>query len=205
MQQPRRSPRLGGLSPKPKLPHKPRQPKRLQDPAADSVRQANYNAELAVWETSKLEHEKKMQKRQAKQTAVWKAARKGAAESDAPPPAAPAPPPQLSADELRLVSDSSPALAERRLAAAAVPPPPPPEKVRHPRLRRSFAKWLLDVEEVAKRCGAGQAQELHPQGRWFDEEDWAEAGNETGKPGRPHPAQTPRPTFVCVLPQHSAT
>ena len=203
MQQPRRSPRLGGLSPKPKLPHKPRQPKRLQDPAADSVRQASYKAELAVWETSKLEHEKKMQKRQAKQTAVWKAARKGAAESDAPPPAAPAPPPQLSADELRLVSDSSPALAERRLAAAAVPPPPPPEKVRHPRLRRSFAKWLLDVEEVAKRCGAGQAQELHPQGRWFDVEDWAEAGNDSGKPGRPHPAQNPRPTCVCVLPQHS--
>ena len=86
-----------------------------------------------------------------------------------------------------------------------MPPPPPPEKVRHPRLRRSFAKWLLDVEEVAKRCGAGQAQELHPQGRWFDEEDWAEAGNETGKPGRPHPAQTPRPTFVCVLPQDSST
>ena len=150
MQQPRRSPRLGGLSPKPKLPHKPRQPKRLQDPAADSVRQASYKAELAVWETSKLEHEKKMQKRQAKQTAVWKAARKGAAESDAPPPAAPAPPPQLSADELRLVSDSSPALAERRLArcggaAAAAGEGSAPAAA--PKLR----------QVAARRRGGGQA------------------------------------------------
>ena len=65
MQQPRRSPRLGGLSPKPKLPQKPRQPKGVQDPRADSVRQADYNVELAEWEAAKLGHEKKMQKRQA--------------------------------------------------------------------------------------------------------------------------------------------
>ena len=210
MASPRRSPRLKGLSPAPKGPGpKPQPPRRrVKDPAEDSVRQAVYAAELAAWEQASKEHAEIMKVRHRAKTTAWKAARKkSAAESDAPPPAAPAPPPQLSADELRLVSDSSPALAERRLAAAAVPPPPP-EKVRHPRLRRSFAKWLLDVEEVAKRCGAGQAQELHPQGRWFDEEDWAEAGEagyETGKPGRPHPAQTPRPTFVCVLPQDSAT
>ena len=54
MQQPRRSPRLGGLSPKPKLPHKPRQPKRLQDPAADSVRQANYNADTLGFSQRRL-------------------------------------------------------------------------------------------------------------------------------------------------------
>ncbi len=58
---------VGGAFPKPKLPQKPRQPKRVQDPGADSVCQANYNAELAAWEAAKLEHEKKMQKRQAKQ------------------------------------------------------------------------------------------------------------------------------------------
>ena len=210
MSSPRRSPRFK-VSPKPDLPQKPRQPKRMQDPAADSVRQANYKADMAAWEAAHAEHKKKMQIRKAKQIAATNAERKaerkakGAAESDAPPPAAPAPPPQLSADELRLVSDSSPALAERRLAAAAVPPPPP-EKVRHPRLRRSFAKWLLDVEEVAKRCGAGRAQVLHPEGRWFDEDDWAEDNEDdedNRKPGRPHPAQTPaRRACACCRSIH---
>ena len=85
---PRRSPRFK-LSPKPKLPKKPRRPKRVKNPAEDSVRQANYQVELAAWEAAKVEHENKMQKRQAKQTAGWKAARKSAAEKDAPPPAAP--------------------------------------------------------------------------------------------------------------------
>ena len=206
MASPRRSPRLKGLSPAPKGPGpKPQPPRRrVKDPAEDSVRQAVYAAELAAWEQASKEHVDIMKVRHRAKTAAWKAARKkSAAESDAPPPAAPAPPPQLSADELRLVSDSSPALAERRLAAAAVPPPPP-EKVRHPRLRRSFAKWLLDVEEVAKRCGAGRAQVLHPEGRWFDEDDWADAGEDWNrKPGRPHPAQTPaRRAYACYRSIH---
>jgi len=82
----------GGLSPKPKLPQKPRQPKGVQDPGADSVRQATYNVELAAWEAAKLEYEKKMQKRQSKQTAAWKAARKGVAENNAlPRPCSPHP------------------------------------------------------------------------------------------------------------------
>ena len=61
------------------------------------MRQATYNVELAAWEAAKLEYEKKMQKRQSKQTAAWKAARKGVAGNNAPPPAALAPPPQLTA------------------------------------------------------------------------------------------------------------
>ena len=90
MQQPRRSPRLGGLSPKPKLPHKPRQPKRLQDPAADSVRQANFKLELAEWEAEKVEHDKRMKIRKAKATASWKAAKKsgGKVQRRCPAPAA---------------------------------------------------------------------------------------------------------------------
>ena len=52
----RRSPRLTGPSPKPELPQKPRPPKRVQNPAEDSVREANYQAELAQWEADKEEH-----------------------------------------------------------------------------------------------------------------------------------------------------
>ena len=122
---PRRSPRFIEPSPKPELPKKPRRPERVQDPAADSVRQANYQVELAEWEAARLEHDRLMQKRKAKKnaatTAAWKAARKGAAEKDAPPPAALAPPPQLSADEARLVG--SPVLAEGRELAAVERPP----------------------------------------------------------------------------------
>ena len=185
---PRRSPRLGGLSPAPKGPGpKPQPPKRVRDPVEDSVRQANFKAELAAWQEASKEHANLMKTRKAKTTAAWKAAQKSAA---ALPPAAPAPPPQLSADELRL---SSPALAERSQAAAVVPLTRPQEQVRHPRLRRSVAKWLLDVEAVAERCGAGRAQLLRRDGFWFDPDDWEDDYETTGKTGKPspHPAQNP--------------
>ena len=167
---PRRSPRFKKLSPKPELPKKPRQPKRVENPIVDSVRQANYQVELAAWQADKEEHENLMQRRKGKQNAASMAAR---AEKLAPPPAAPpaalAPPPQLSADEARLVS--SPALAERGTIAAVPPPPPPPprrQKERLSRLSRSLARWVLDVEAVAARCGAEEAQPLYRDGNWYD-------------------------------------
>ena len=162
---PRRSPRLKGPSPKPELPQKPRPPKRVNDVAADSVRAANYKVELAAWEAAKLEHTKLMKIRKGKQTAAGRAGSKSAAEAEAPPPAAPpaalAPPPQLSADEALLVG--SPALAERRTFEILTP-----AEERFPRLRRSLARWALDVEAVAMRCGVGRAQILNYEGLWFD-------------------------------------
>ena len=98
MASPRRSPRFIEPSPKPELPKKPRRPERVQDPAADSVRQANYKVDLAAWEAAKEEHEKLIQKRQAKQKAAWKEARKKRrpAPGRAPSCSRPAPP-QLTA------------------------------------------------------------------------------------------------------------
>ena len=64
MASPRRSPRFK-LSPKPKLPKKPRRPKRVKNPAEDSVRQTNYQVELAAWEAAKVEHENKKKAGQA--------------------------------------------------------------------------------------------------------------------------------------------
>ena len=183
---PRRSPRFKKLSPKPELPKKPRQPKRVENRIVDSVRQANYQVELAAWQADKEEHENLMQRRKGKQNAASMAAR---AEKLAPPPAAPpaalAPPPQLSADEARLVG--SPALAEgRELAAVERPLPPRQERRRFPRLSPRLARWVLDVEAVAKRCGADEAQLLSHDGGWYD---LAEYG---GVPGlAPHPAPTP--------------
>ena len=135
MSSPRRSPRFK-VSPKPDLPQKPFRPKRVKDPAADSVRQANYKADLVAWEAAKEEHEKLMQKRQAKQKAAWQEARKSAAPPPAAPQAALAPPPQLSADEARLVG--SPALAEGRELAAVERPPVQQQDERFPRLRRQL-------------------------------------------------------------------
>jgi len=172
----RRSPRLTGPSPKPELPQKPRPPKRVQNPAEDSVREANYQVELAQWEAEKEEHKKLMKKRQSKQVAAVNAARKAAkmsAETAAPSPAALAPPQhvQLSADELRLVSSPEP---ERRkpAAARAARVERPPELRRFPRLQRGLVRWILDVEAVAIRCGADEAQRLHRAGEWFDPEDY---------------------------------
>ena len=145
---PRRSPRFKKLSPKPELPKKPRQPKRVENPIVDSVRQANYQVELAAWQADKEEHENLMQRRKGKQNAASMAAR---AEKLAPPPAAPpaalAPPPQLSADEARLVG--SPALAEHRVFEILTP-----AEERFPRLRRSLGcggrstsrRWRCVVE-----------------------------------------------------------
>ena len=196
---PRRSPRLKGPSPKPELPQKPRPPKRVNDVAADSVRVANYQAELAAWEAAKLEHAKLMKIRKGKQTAAGRAGSKSAAEAEAPPPAAPpaalAPPPQLSADEARLVG--LPALAERRKFAAVAPPPPPPpaaEEERFPRLRRSLARWVLDVEAVAARCGAHEAQPLFRKGNWYDFREYG------GVPSLAPPAPTPHDARACCVP-----
>ena len=73
--EPRRSPRLKLKgSPKPELPPKPRPPKRVQNAAEDSVRQANFQVELAEWQAAKVEHDKLMQKRKRKQNAATKAA-----------------------------------------------------------------------------------------------------------------------------------
>ena len=192
----RRSPRLTGPSPKPELPPKPRPPKRVKDVAADSVRQANFQAELAEWEAAKLEHANLMKIRKAKKTTAWKAASKSAAEAEAPPPAAPlaplAPTPQLSADEARLVG--SPALAERGTIAAVPPPPPPPpprQKERLSRLSRSLARWVLDVEAVAARCGAEEAQPLYRDGNWYDLLQYD--GECLALPLTP-----PRPRLTCV-------
>ena len=188
----RRSPRLKGLSPKPELPPKPRPPKRVKDVLANSVREANFQVELAAWEAAKEEHDNLMKKRKTKQKAAGRAAGKSAAEAEAPPPAAPpaalAPPPQLSADEARLVG--SPALAEgRELAAVERPLPPRQERRRFPRLSPRLARWVLDVEHVANRCGADDCQLLSHDGDWYD---LAEYG---GVPGlAPHPAPHPAPT-----------
>ena len=76
----RRSP-IKKVSPKPELPKKPRKPQRVEDPAANSVRQANYQVELAAWEAAKVEHEKLIQKRKAKQNATTAAARKSSRHS----------------------------------------------------------------------------------------------------------------------------
>ena len=196
---PRRSPRLKGPSPKPELPQKPRPPKRVNDVAADSVRVANYQAELAAWEAAKLEHAKLMKIRKGKQMAAGRAAVKSAAEAEAPPPAAPpavlAPPPQLSADEARLVG--LPAPAERRKFAAVAPPPPPAaaeEEERFPRLRRSLARWVLDVEAVAARCGAHEAQPLFRKGNWYDFREYG------GVPSLAPPAPTPHDARACCVP-----
>ena len=187
MSSPRRSPRFK-VSPKPDLPQKPFRPKRVKDPAADSVRQANYKADLVAWEAAKEEHEKLMQKRQAKQKAAWQGARKSAAPPPAAPQAALAPPPQLSADEARLVG--SPALAEgRELAAVERPLPPRQERRRFPRLSPRLARWVLDVEHVANRCGADDCQLLSHDGDWYDLAEYE------GVPGlAPHPAPHPAPT-----------
>ena len=172
----RRSPRLTGPSPKPELPQKPRAPKPVQNPAENSVREANFQAELAQWEADKEEHKKLMKKRQSKQVAAVNAARKAArtsAKTAAPSPAALAPPQhvQLSADELRLVSPPEP---ERRkpAAARAARVERPPELQRFPRLQRALVRWILDVEAVAIRCGADEAQRLFRAGEWFDPEDY---------------------------------
>ena len=81
MVSPRRSPRLKGPSPKPELPRRPKPPKRVKDVAEDSVRQANYQVEVAAWEATKVAHDKLTQKRKAKQNATAAAARKSCVES----------------------------------------------------------------------------------------------------------------------------
>ena len=158
---PRRSPRLKGLSPKPELPLKPKPPKRVQNIAEDSVRQANYQAELAAWKQAKVEHENQMKIRKAKQRHERE---RGIGKA----PASPAPPPQLAADSAR----------------------------RFRLLRVDVVRWLLEIEAVAARCGAGaQAvvykelkesvySRLRLQGLWFDPAEYG------GMPGPiPHPAQ----------------
>ena len=170
----RRSPRLKG-SPKPELPPKPRPPKRVQNAAEDSVRQANFQVELAEWQAAKVEHDKLMQKRKRKQNAATKAAARKAPTTGeaAPPPAAPpaeppaAPPAALASPSPRLlVKATSP---PGRCSDPTSPAGGQRGDVRFPGLRRSTAQWALDVEAVALRCEArGAGEPLYPDGEWFE-------------------------------------
>ena len=56
----------------PELPHKPRRPKRMKDAAEDSVRQANFQAELAASQVAQQEHADLMKIRHREKTAAWK-------------------------------------------------------------------------------------------------------------------------------------
>jgi len=59
----------------------------VKNAAEDSVRQANFQAELAAWQVAQQEHADLMKIRHREKKAVWKAAQKGA-KKGAPPPAA---------------------------------------------------------------------------------------------------------------------
>ena len=41
-------------------------------------------------------------------------------------------------------------------------------------LRRGIVQWVLDVEAIAQRCGADEAQPPHPDGLWYDEDEYEE-------------------------------
>ena len=142
-----------------------------------------------------------MKLRKAKATASWKAANKSGGKDAAPPP-------QLAADELRL------APAERRQAAdagtstaglrflATADAGTSTAALRFRLLRVDVVRWLLKIEAVAARCGAGAqavvytrieelkeelnygSSRLRLQGLWFDPAEYG------GMPGPiPHPAQ----------------
>ena len=191
---PRRSPRLKEKEKYrvdgPELPRKPRRPKRVKNAAEDSVRQANFQAELAAWQVAQQEHADLMKIRKREKTAAWKAAQKAPPQAAPPaaPPAALAPPsrlgiefPELGAVLVQLYLDEH--------GAPIVPLPPrwgPGSRaVRFHGLRRSIVQWVLDVEAVARRCGAGDAQPLHPDGDWYDADEYAEKCG--GVPGRSPP------------------
>ena len=208
---PRRSPRLKGLSPKPELPLKPKPPKRVRNIAEDSVRQANYQAELAAWKQAKVEHENQMKIRKAKQRHERE---RGIVKA----PASPAPPPQLAADELRLVG--SPALAERGQTAdagtstaglrlmATADAGTSTAALRFRLLRVDVVRWLLEIESVAARCGAGAPavvytpieelnefvySRLRLQGLWFDPAEYGSMPDPI-----PHPAQALTDARACA-------
>ena len=50
--------------------------------------------------------------------------------------------------------------------------------MRFPGLRRDIVRWVLDVEAVARCCGADEAQPLHADGyvcgAWYDADKYAE-------------------------------
>ena len=193
------------MSPKPELPLKPKPPKRVQNIAEDSVRQANYQAELAAWKQTKVEHENRMKIRKAKQRHERE---RGIVKA----PASPAPPPQLAADELRLVG--SPALAERgqtadgrrrQLLMATADAGTSTAALRFRLLRVDVVRWLLEIEAVAARCGAGaQAvvykelkesvySRLRLQGLWFDPAEYGSMPDPI-----PHPAQALTDARACA-------
>ena len=196
------------MSPKPELPLKPKPPKRVQNIAEDSVRQANYQAELAAWKQTKVEHENRMKIRKAKQRHERE---RGIGKA----PASPAPPPQLAADELRLVG--SPALAERgqtadgrrrQLLMATADAGTSTAALRFRLLRVDVVRWLLEIESVAARCGAGAPavvytpieelkefvySRLRLQGLWFDPAEYGSMPDPI-----PHPAQALTDARACA-------
>ena len=185
---PRRLQMSKGLSPLPEGPGpKPVRPKRVKNAAEDSVRQAKFESELAAWQVAHKEHAELMKIRKRKTTAAWKAAQKAAkkvAPSPAAPPAALAPPSRI---EIEFPEYGAVLVQYLDQHGAPIVPPPPPfgpraRNVRFHGLRREIVRWVLDLEAVARRCGADDAQPLHPNGEWIDEHKYAEECG--GVPGR---------------------
>ena len=67
------------------------------------------------------------------------------------------------------------------------------ERRRMPFLSASLIRWITDVEAVAQRCGANEAQLIHEGGQWFDKKDYGGT--------RAAPASRPLLTPHALAPQ----
>ena len=150
----------------PEKPRAPRAPKPVRDAALQAVREAEHKRKRAEYDASMEEHQQTMAQRHKEQIA-------------AAPSRAAAPAPAASKRAAASSSAAGPRVSRPRVGGTRprVPQQAPalPDDhadardatARHP----AWAAWAADVERVAARCGADEAQILYDGGRWYEQQD----------------------------------
>jgi hypothetical protein len=140
----------------------PREPKPVKDPAQQAVRMAEHARKRQEYDESKAQRREAMAQRKKEQEAAWRAEHAPAAGSKRKGSSSEAPQ-RVSRPR---VGDSRPRVPQK------APVAPNDDDVcddtaRHPR----WAAWAADVERLAARCGADDAQILYAEGLWYEPPD----------------------------------
>ena len=147
----------------------PREPKPVKDPAQQAVRMAEHARKRQEYDESKAQHREAMAQRKKEQEATWRAEHAAPAAGSKRKASSSAAPPRVSRPR---VGGTRPRVPQQAPAAVADDDDAVRDETgRHPR----WAAWAADVERIAARCGADEAQILYPEGLWYepiDDETW---------------------------------
>jgi len=139
----------------------PREPKPVKDAVKQAVREAEHKRKRQEYDESKTQHQEAMVQRKKEQEARWRAENAAPAAVSKRNASSSAAQPRVSRPR---VGTTRPRVPQFVPASPADDDAVRDETGRHPR----WAAWAADVERIAARCGADEAQILYAKGLWYE-------------------------------------